>query len=691
MENKNSNKTHDLEKTQASDMQLRRLTLFSSGVGFFEHYGSIEGSAEFLLPFNKDAVNDALKSIVINDPDASPSVSYHSENTLQRTMQGLSIDLTKNNHIAELLSSLKGAEIEVHSPSPIKGRILLVEYRRRRANRDEYMVEREAFLSLLTPHGVKIISFSEISGFSFADPKIQADANRALDLILQSRDSNIRNLAIKLPGKKSRKVSISYVIPTPVWKVSYRLDLAKEKPFLQGWATVDNDSDTDWEQVELALVTGKPVSFIQNLYAPYHLERPTLPLAIAGIAKAKTFDSGKKRSIVSLADEKPRRRYQSRGISSGVNMAQPQIDALYCMREADYDEPELSVEELLVSTQLEEGNFSMSEGLVETAYGRQAGDQFEFTVKTPVSLARQQSAMLPLIEGAVHAEKMLVFSGDKAYGKPMNPAIAAELINNTGMKLPAGPITVYDGGTYAGDALIAFFPEEEKRFISYGEDLSVSGSYTEKQSRMFSAVSIKEGIMSIKSQNTHERTYTFRNASTETKRLIVEHPIRRSGTAKLVSPAEYMEKTHDLYRFEMQLLPGEMIFVVKEEEPAIRQITLSQSYHELVSHSVNQELPAVVRANLQRAIELKKLISVEEERAEKYQTQLGRLFAEQERTRKNLEAAGSGTQQGQSYLVRLMEQDKKIDALHKSISQAEQAMKDAQQVYNDYIHDMFFK
>ena len=102
-----------INSTENSKMQLRRLTLFSSGVGFFEHSNIINGNIEFTLPFNKNAVNDALKSIVINDPASSPVVSYHSENTLSRTLKGLSIDLQNNNSIADLLSSQRGAEVEI--------------------------------------------------------------------------------------------------------------------------------------------------------------------------------------------------------------------------------------------------------------------------------------------------------------------------------------------------------------------------------------------------------------------------------------------------------------------------------------------------------------------------------------------------------------------------------------------------
>jgi chromosome segregation ATPase len=73
------------------------------------------------------------------------------------------------------------------------------------------------------------------------------------------------------------------------------------------------------------------------------------------------------------------------------------------------------------------------------------------------------------------------------------------------------------------------------------------------------------------------------------------------------------------------------------------------------------------------------------------QNKLTRLLAEQERTRKNLEAAGPQTQQGQNYLIRLAAQDNDIDEAHKAISSVEQAVKDAQHDYEKHISDMYFE
>lgn len=661
------------ERAIRGDLPLRRLALFSSGVGFFQHTGTINGSTELSLPFNVNAVNDALKSLVINDPDSSPSVSYPSEHTLSRTLKSLTIDLPGNSGIAELLDSLRGEEIEVSVPNPIRGRIILVEYHAE-SNRGQETREADSYLSLYTPQGIRVIRLRDINSFAFQDPQINADLERALDLIMGSRDSDTRNLLVRLPGKTQREVSLNYVIPAPIWKVSYRLDLSQEQPFLQGWAIVDNDGDTDWDQVELALVTGRPVSFIQNLYAPYYLARPMLPLAIAGIAEARTYDSG------------------SAGRGMGYDMVQD--------KRAVAEEMSVSPQNAPVYTKSMESSLNAYEppspavarDTVETARGRAAGDQFEFTIKKPVSLARQQSAMLPLVEGIVQAEKTLVFSGARAVpGRSGNPAISAELTNSTGMKLPAGPITVYDGGTYAGDALIEFFPEGEKRIISYGEDLSVTGSVNVSNNRTVTTVTIRQGIMTVNRKQSYEKIYTFRNASGASKRLIVEHPIT-PGTS-LTMPTSYTEKTDTLYRFVQTLQQGEELrFTVQEERPLSEGIILSQlTLSSFVSYAANQEIPLKVRTALQTAITLKQQVDEAKQTLSNLENQRKRLIAEQDRTRRNLEAAGNQTPQGQDYLKRLAFQDGEIDAVNQEIAVAEQAVQTAQKEYDTYLGEMILE
>jgi hypothetical protein len=688
-----------------SPLPLRRLSLYSSGVGYFEHRGTLPASAAdgtggsigsegpaITLPFHISAVNDALKSLVVTvdspaagastnaDNALSVSVSYPSEETLFRTLRSLKIDLSGGQGIADILRNLTGEELEVTAPSPIRGRILAVEHRAGQRNSLlDIITENEIFLSLYTANGIRVINLKDIGTFSFIDEKINADLKRALDLIMTARDVETRELRVNIPGTGRRPVTLSYVIPVPVWKVSYRLDLSGKTPFLQGWAIVDNDGDTDWDNVELSLVTGRPVSFIQDLYSPYRVFRPTLPLAIAGAAEARTYDSalsyGKMAYNGAFEDDREvpaaaRSRVQAEGAVTA-----PDTSAAYAPRApAPAPRPSLA-----------------GGAALETAQGAALGDQFEFTLKQPVTLKRRQSAMVPLIEGTVTAEKTLVFSGVQAAGgRAIHPAISAELVNTTGMKLPAGPITVYDGGAYSGDALIEFFPENEKRIISYGDDLSVSGARQSSVGASFSAVAVKGGILTITSKQRFESVYTLRNVSGETKALVVEHPITTG--AVLAEPAAFNERTDTLYRFVRELPANrEFSLTVREESPRSTQVSLTRlPLESMVVYASNEEFPATVKAALAQAVELKRKAEAAKAGLSELEAQRERLIAEQDRIRRNLEAAGNQTPQGQDYLRRMAAQDNEIDALNGRIETANKTALAAQAEYDTYLNGMSF-
>jgi hypothetical protein len=648
-------------------LPLKRIALFSSGVAYFEHQGDVSSSARIDLPFKSEAVNDALKSLVINDPRSpAPSVSYPSEETLYRTLKSLRVDLSGNPDVAELLRSLTGEEIEVYTSSLITGRILGIEYRRviPAGGEASLGVSPEVWLSLVTPQGIRSVGLKEISRFVFKDPGINNDLNRALDLIMESRISDTRKLRVNLPGTSSRNITISYVIPAPVWKVSYRLDLSRDKPFLQGWAIVDNSGDIDWDGVELSLVAGRPVSFIQNLYPPYYVNRPVLPLEIAGAAEARTYDSG----------------YERNQEDHGA------YKILRSVPQAEYARGSNSEEAAALAPAAPMPAPNVAGGIMETARPSAAGDQFEFTLPHPVNLARQQSAMLPLIEGELQAEKVFVFSGASAAGGGIiHPAISAELTNTTGMRLPAGPVTVFDGGTYAGDALRNFFPEGEKRLISYGDDLTVNGRVNSSTSRLVSAVTVNRGVMTISRKLINEKVYIFQNNSREGKRLILEHPVIRN--AALAEPASYYERTDSLYRFALVLDAGkELYFTVKEESPLAERITLAQlGLDSLLSYASNEEIPPQVRAALMQGVELQRKIAEAKNALTALETQRTWLISEQDRIRRNLEAAGNQSTQGQEYLRRMASMDGEIDTLNAAVVEAEKTLRDVQNNFNVFL------
>jgi hypothetical protein len=650
-----------------AELPVTKVVLFSSGVGYFEHRGKLTGDSIVRLPFRAEEMNDALKSLIVSDGSGteagSPSVSYPSQESLDRALSGLGVDLSGAPAIAEMLARLRGTEVSVDTPETLTGRIVSVE---RRPTKDEGVTV--PYLALMTSGGLRSVSLNEVVAIRFTDKRVSEDFDRALELILEARDQKTRTMELRLSGTGTRQASIGYVVEAPIWKASYRLDLSAAKPLLQGWAVVDNPTDQDWKGVSLSLVSGKPVSFIQDLYSPFYVDRPTIPLAIAGTASARSFDSG----FEAAADE-----------LKYAEEAEAPARAKAYAPQAPAAAPAPLMRESMASAA--SGALSFGQAALDTAQARSAGDQFEFTVKKPVSLERRKSAMLPLVAGEISAEKVSVYNPSSDSRRPM---LGARLENSMGMKLPAGPITVFDGGVYAGDALLDFLPEKDKRLIVFGEDLGVAADASSSSSEETTAVTVAKGVMTFSRRITLARTYTFKNSTAAAKRIVVEHPI--TPGADLYEPQAYDEKTSSVYRLSLALpASGEAKLVVKERMPRRDSVSLSSlSQDAFLSYSSSKDIPQAVRDALKKAIELRGKTEDAKRSLSELQTKRSALTDDQSRYRDNLDSVGRDSSQGQQYLKRLMDAETSIEQLDSKIAEAKKAQAEAQKAYEAYLSNL---
>ncbi len=637
------------------DVPIKKVTLYSSGVGYFEHKGTIENASKLTLPFETSALNDVLKSIIIYDPNtALPVINYPSEETVKRTLASLSIDLNNNPSIEEILNSLRGAEVKIVATREITGKIIGAKVKKVKVG-DE--IAEVSSLSVLSEGQIQTIKTDEIISYSFTDSKITADMNRALDLILNSKNTNIKNININLSGDKKRDIEFSYVIASPVWKATYRFDLADEKPYLQGWAIVDNVGEMDWNNVELSLVTGRPISFIQELYAPYHLNRPIIPLSIAGFAQAKTYESG-------ISD-----------------IYYDEREDMEMSKEVFASEINISGKKMMRSSLAFGGNANQ-----EVTNTRNAGDMFMFTTPKPVTLERQQSAMIPLVQTTFDAKKVSIFDGRNArHGVISNPALGVKFKNNSGMKLPAGPITIYDDGTYVGDALLEFLPENEERMIAYGDDLSVIGTVSVSETAKTDTITVTKGVLNISIKHVYEKVYTFKNTSTKDKNIVVEHPIMNNS--KLIEPQKYIEKTGNLYRFDMKIKNGsEAKIAVKEEVPKLTSTSIvSFSKDTLVYYSTNKDISPNVREFFVKAAAMYGEMEETQVKLKEMSDLRENYVKEQDRMRKNIDTVGSTSVQGKEYIIKLTSLDKKIEDLDGKIKETTQKLQELRNKYNEFI------
>jgi hypothetical protein len=666
-------------------LPLKKIALLTSGVGYFEHSGAVSGGAEVALSFPLEAMNDALKSLAVRDPEGSGvQVRYPSENALWTALEAFSIDLRGGPDIIEILRWQQGAAVVITFSAERQGEPDGAARNGGPARPEGAAPEQTVRGVLLSANdktvsvfadgtdggigAIRVIETAALRSVMFTDPRLNEDLRKALAVLRENRASSSRRVTVLLDGNGIREASLSYVIPAAVWKASYRLDLSAQKPFLQAWAIVDNDSGSDWEDAELALVSGRPVSFAQPLYPPYRLGRPMRPLEIAGAAEARVYGG----AMMDYAREDAASAYaaEPESLSSMSKTAPAPMVRTLMRNEAGFVAADTAV-----------GQAGAGSTAVDTGF------LFEWTFKDPVTIARGESAMLPLTEGEIEARKALIFNGRNASAQGTHPQIGVELTNTTGQQLPPGPITVFDSGSYAGDALLSFLGAGEKRLISFADDLSVSGSISASSRRVISAVKISGGVMTVTRKTSYELTYTFNNTSMEEKALIIEHPIRFN--AVLAVPEKADERTESVYRFNRSLPARQSLsFQVVEEIPASERLSLtgmSIEGPEFVSFLSNREIPENVRAALQQAVLLKEAANAAAARVDETGAERSRAEAEQTRIRDNLTAVGTDTEAGRQYLARLQEIDTRIDTINADYEAALAASRAANKAYNDYI------
>src|SRR5437879_4031814 len=143
--------------------------------------------------------------------------------------------------------------------------------------------------------GLRAVKLSEVQQLRFSNPVIEAEFRRALEVVALSHDSQKKAVSLHFAGDGKRKVQVGYVVEAPIWKTSYRLVLdetGKEKPYLQGWAIVENPTDEDWASVKMALVSGRPISFKMDLYNPLYVPRPTVEPELFASLRPPTYSGG---------------------------------------------------------------------------------------------------------------------------------------------------------------------------------------------------------------------------------------------------------------------------------------------------------------------------------------------------------------------------------------------------------------
>ncbi len=646
-----------------AEIPVSRIVLFTSGVGYFEHTGQVEGDATATLMFTTDQINDVLMSMLVMDLSETggvASVSYASQEPLAHALRSFAVDLSGNPSMASLMDQLRGAEVTVQAPREMTGVVFGVETRQERIVADgTTTILTRAILNLVTEDGLRAIPMDDIQQITLADEDLQNELDMALALILASSDADRRPVDINFTGEGERTVRIGYVAEAPMWKTSYRLDLSGDEPRIQAWAIVENTTDNDWTDVSLSLVSGQPISFIQDLYTPLFIPRPVL-----AIARPSNVARGGRAAGISY-QEPP-----MAAEAAGDYYAEDNADAIAGFYRTD--RPSAAPVAGLTT-------------MTNVASGQAAGELFRFDLPETVDISRRTSAMLPLLDGEITAEKISLYNANMGMDNPFNGVL---LTNDSGLELPGGPMTVLDGGMYAGDAILSHLISDDDQLITYAVDLSVEVDSTRAQATNLTSVRIVEGVLVLTHMTAYEQTYAVTNNADTDRMMIIEHPYDPNQT--LVAPEEPFEQTPQWYRFRLEVPAGEedSLLVQTERTHYQRIAILNCSVNTLLSYSQNGEFSDDVIAALAGVIAQRQEIDRLNGQLNQLRQEVNDLERQQARLRENLRTVGNNSDLGAEYLRRMAEQETRFDELDTAITELTEQIRLANEALAESVRNL---
>ncbi len=630
-----------------SQLPIKQITVFTSGVSYIERDGTVSGNAVVPLTFRTAQINDLLKSLTLIDTHGQVQpVVYGARDPISRTLQSFAIDVTAPHSRAELLNQLRGSSVSVTLASKAveTGQIVSVESKSVTGpNNSSSTVDT---LNLLAADGLRSVRLDDAVAIKLLDGRLDQEFRSALTMLSSGADNQRRTVTLRFTGSGRRPVSVGYITESPLWKISYRLLLGDTgKAAFQGWALVENTSDEDWSDIHLSLVSGRPVSFIQDLYQPLYLPRPIVQPDIIASPTPQTH-AGSMEADAPTAAAAPlsmaapmtfdQGRISNGGVAGGVQRSQP--NALYqSPGRLDY--------------------FGKT-GVNAQANGANAGEQFAYNITTPVTLPRQQAAMIPVVSQDIGADKVSLYNANTDPRFPLN---AVRLKNSTALHLKGGPVTLFDSGTYAGDATMEDVAPGESRLISYAVDLSVVSErqflYTNQPHR---TLSIRAGVLTITRQDRSKVKYVFKNKALTDKTLLVEHPF--DAECKLITPATATERTPNLYRFAVPLPAGKTATLIVETETPNSYIValLDGNLDTFVSTDGNQDIPAATRTALTDIVNQRRHIQNLINEAASDDAQIAEISSQQDRLRKNMAALDRASSLYKRYVSELETQETQI-------------------------------
>jgi hypothetical protein len=640
--------------THDRSLPVTRVSLYKNGVGFFEHTGNVTGNSAVTIDFTSGQLDDVLQSLTAIDLNGGriAGAGYNSTTPLDQQLKTLSLGLDADPTAADFYAAIRGARVEVHSGAvSITGRLLSMEERTMAAKPGDVTtpgIEHE-FITVVSDTGeVRTLELTAATSVRLLDTALHTDVNHYLQMIDANRNKGLRHLTLQDNGTGTRELHLSYISEVPVWKSTYRIlftDAAKsagtQTATLQGWSVVDNTTGTDWIKVHLSLIAGAPQSFIQPLSQPIYSRRPEIPIAQEMQLTPQTFDSTNEDSLSAptkipkdirmVSNDGPpppamaldRR---SMGVAGMSGMASGGTGGSFGgMIGPPSSAPVLSYEEAAIAS------------VTPTTSTAAFDDYFAYNLTEPVTILKNESALVPILQAKVDADRVTLVSSDGS--TVQQPLRALWITNSSGLTLDRGSFTIVEDGNFGGEGLLEAIHPGEKRLLSYAADQAVQVSTESDLNRQhIDQITASKGVLKLHHADIREITYVIQNAAVDARTVVLEQPIFPGYT--LDSGPAATETTPTVYRFREQVAAGQtMRLHVGEKHVGATSYRLTSADDNQLTLILNETgHDAKLEAALQPILDARRHVADAQTAVDQTNVRLAGLRADEERQRANITA-----------------------------------------------------
>ncbi len=691
--------TSSTSSAERQVLPLKRVVLYSNGVAYFERRGTVTGRAEIALDFKQSQIDDVLKSMLVLDLGKGriESVSYNTSLPAEARLDEIpfSVDAAEPSGLAAVLKKLQGTRVSVTgSQKTVTGAVLTVQEHPLEEADPGYGKEKPP--AKMTRRLVISGDDGELASFDLSDIRslkvIDGDTRRDIKMFTEAKSAERRResktIVVASEGTGTRELVVSYTIAAPIWKTSYRVVLDKAgKPFFQGWAIVDNVSEEDWNGIALSLVSGDPTSFIQPLQQPMFKYREVKELPEGVELVPQTFDVRSGQGVGGgVGGGVPG------GVVGGSGTAAPPPPP---------EEPSLAVSPKVMESgyvgtsvaDLGEAIRTGDAGVATAAEGVEAGDLFEYRVGQPVTVARNRSALIPIVQKEMNGERVSLFDARSGGERPRNGFFVE---NTSGLTLENGPLTVIDGDSYGGEGELERLKPKEKRFIGFGTDLATKVTKkTERTKDPVALVRVKGGRFETFYAVKDRTIFTLTNQTDRPRTLFLDFPMPDKWKfSDEVPKPESVE--NGMARFRIELAPREV-----KAFPVTLTLMLADVYE--LANLTGRDLELFVNRKyldepsktlFDRILEIKARRDAAGNRIQRADEEIRTIETDQKRLRENITALGGKTEAKQliaRYVAKADAQESQLEKLRVDANQARVDRAAAQNELDELIRTIAFE